>query len=455
MYSWLTPLVFNAHEHLTGRRYWRQTHELLSIQWKSPEALRDRVLVKFQRLLYHAYEHVPYYQNLLQQAGLHPGDVRSLDDLASFPITTKRDLRTNFPDRVVADNLPQGRRSHQKTSGSMGMPLEFYRDRNTEDVWRASKYFFRTLAGIKPADSHIIITTPQQPWSWFQERLRRLLTGSTTHYLSAAETTLDSFGEAVHGLRAYYLQGIASYVARLARELERQEVGLEVYPKAVFADSETLTSLEAAQINRGFHCPLFLHYTSVESQNMALSCPDNPKVMHVNTESVLVEIVTHTGHAATPGERGRVIITDLNNYVMPFLRYEIGDTAVAGDRCACGRGFPTIESLEGRTSEYIRTPGGRIIMPSFLGSALFVRSDFLSRVLEYQAVQTDLDRILLKIVPSQSFDQDTRTALRSCLRELLDNEMHVDLELVDHIAKEASGKRLIIKSQVAEGGNSP
>ena len=144
-----------------------------------------------------------------------------------------------------------------------------------------------------------------------------------------------------------------------------------------------------------------------------------------------------------------MIITDLHNYVMPFLRYDIGDTAVAGDQCSCGRGFPTLTRLEGRTKESIRTPAGKIIHAGVLGTLLFVRQDFLSRVLEYQVIQTALNRVVLKLIPSSLFTPETEAALRSSLRELFGSEMHVDLDLVEHISRELNGKRLIIKTELS------
>jgi phenylacetate-CoA ligase len=260
--------------------------------------------------------------------------------------------------------------------------------------------------------------------------------------------TLPRLQKALCGISTYYIAGYPSYIARLAREIDEQGVQLESYPKVVFVSSETMTPLEAEQITRGFRCPTMVEYASFEFLLMAIQCPDNPNVLHVNSESILLEIVTEEGRPADLGERGRVIITDLHNYVMPFIRYEIGDTAIAGGRCPCGRGLPTLERIEGRTSEYIRTPMGRIITSGLLGHMLFVRRDLMSPIVEYQAIQTDPDKVILRLVPSERFDHNTEPALRSALHELLGREMDVEFDVVKHIQKEPNGKRLVIKSQV-------
>ena len=227
MYRLLTPLVLRTHEYLSGQRYWSQAQELLSLQWHSPRHSRTAVwpnCVAYWPTLMIMFRN----RHLFQQSGLHPHDIRSLDDLSQLPITTKRELRAHFPAQVVAANLPPERRRLQKTSGSTGMPFEFYTDRQTQDVWRASRYFFQALAGIRPSDSHLSITSPRPPaWGLREERLRRLLTGSATKYLSVFDLSLPRFMEALHGVSGYYLQGYPSYIARLARELEEQRVQLK------------------------------------------------------------------------------------------------------------------------------------------------------------------------------------------------------------------------------------
>jgi phenylacetate-CoA ligase len=451
MYSWLPPFIYPAYERFTGRRFWSLTRQLLSLQWRSSEELQARAEVKLHSLLRHAYEHVPYYRQLFQHLGLVPDDVRSFAQFSALPVTSKRDLRAHFPTQAVADNLPPQRRRLAKTSGSSGVPLEFFTDVGARDIRAASLDFFRTLAGIRATDSHIAITSPREHprTKPLQEHMRRLLTGSSSRYLSVLDVTVASLCTALNGVSSYYLQGYPSYIARLARELERQDLRLRVSHSVVLTDSETLTPPEAQQITQLFRCPVAVHYESYEFQSMALSCPDNPQVLHVNSESILLEIVTEDGQPAPMGERGRVIITDLHNYVMPFIRYDIGDTAIVGGACPCGRGLPTLEGLEGRSTEHLRTPQGKIITAGILGAVVFRQQGFLSYIAEYQAVQTTSDTVVLKLIPMGHFTQDTEAALHAAVQKLLGPEMHVALDFVSQIPREANGKRLIIKSQIA------
>jgi len=439
------------YERLTGRRVWSETQQLLSLQWASSEELQARSEAKLRALLRHAYGHTGYYRDLFRCAGLTLDDIRSPEDFAVIPVTTKRALQANDLHRVLADNLPAERRWPARTTGSTGFPLEFYSDAGAQDARAASLDFFRIWAGITPTDSGIVLANPgHQEHSYpVREGSRGLLTGRRTYYLSVPDVTLTTFCETVCSVSTYFLQGYPSHVARLVREVERQGIRLPAYPKVFFNNSEIVSPFEAEQITHGLRCPVVEHYESVEFQSMAQSCPDNPTMLHVNSESVLLEIVNEKGMPALPGERGRVIVTDLHNYVMPFIRYDLEDSAVAAGPCPCGRGFPALARLEGRSSEHIRTSEGHLVTAAILGEALFVRKRFAACVVEYQALQTDLHAIALKIVPSELFDRQTEGALRACVSEIFGPDMQVALEIVDQIPREASGKRLLIKSQIS------
>ena len=94
----------------------------------------------------------------------------------------------------------------------------------------------------------------------------------------------------------------------------------------VISYAETLTPTNAASIRQAFRCEVVNYYSSWEVPQMAQTCPDNPELLHVNSERVLLRVVRPDGTTASPGESGRVVVTDLGNYVMPLINYFIGDS---------------------------------------------------------------------------------------------------------------------------------
>ena len=169
-------------------------------------------------------------------------------------------------------------------------------------------------------------------------------------------------------------------------------------------------------------------------------------MLHVNSERVILRVVREDGTLAPPGEAGRVVVTELSNYVMPLINYAIGDYAIAGIPCPCGRGFPTLLSIEGRDTEVLRTPGGKQINGGILGRFLVSVVGFTSSVWEYQAVQKMPDEVALRVVPAARFSLEFARVLRGELEAFLGPGVSVMIEPVDRISLEPSGKRLIIKS---------
>ena len=220
---------------------------------------------------------------------------------------------------------------------------------------------------------------------------------------------------------------------------------LASYPRAVVTFAETLTSANAARLREVFRCPVMNYYSAWEVPQIAHSCPAAPDTLHVNSERVILRVVRPDGTDAAPGETGRVVVTDLANYVMPFINYSAGDLAVAGERCPCGRGMPTLARLEGRESEMIRTPDGREVSSGELGPLLTFVIGIIPYVWEYQAVQTAPGAVTLLVVPTAQFTPEFRLALARGLSEFLGPNMTITVEPVGAIPVEASGKRLIIK----------
>ena len=458
MRRWLVPrVVLPVYQRLGRRTFWTEVERLRALQWQSPDELEVRAAGRLRPLLAHAFSHVPHYRDLLRKAGIVPEEIRSIADLARIPVTSKSELRAGFPERVTADNLPARRRWASRTSGSTGYLLDFYTDRVGEDSRLAAYLFSLEWAGLGPWNARVLLSSPAYfgyttnfpRLSPFGRAARRILLGERTIRMSGADLTLSQFQAVARNLRGgpgYYLRAYPSYGVRLARWLQEAAGDLAAYPQAVISMAETLTPVAAATMREAFRCPVINHYSAHEAPHMAQSCPDVPDVLHVNSERVILRVVREDGTTAGPGERGRVLLTALSNHVMPFINYDLGDVAVAGSPCPCGRGFPTLSSLEGRDGEQIRTPTGRQISPSALEMHMTFACRLLPYISEYQAFQKSDDAVTLWVVPTDRFTEEAATATRAALQELLGPDMTVTIEPVDRIPAEPSGKRPVIKS---------
>jgi phenylacetate-CoA ligase len=459
MYRWLVPhLVLPLADRLMGRQVWAEVRRLRFLQWRGCDELQARALTRLQPVLRHAAAHVPYYAGRFAEAGLAPESIRALDDLARVPLTSRQALRAATPDRSLAEGVPPARRIAMRTSGSSGTPFAFYADRAGLDAWLGAFIFFLVWAGAALWDPRIEVAGPPRQGSDVADlprlarRLRGLVLGERVMALNEVmDFDLPRFRTTFRDLSRHggvVLRGYASTVARVAAALldEGEELGLD--PKVAIAYGETLTSHDAATIRRAFRCPVVDHYSAWEVPHLAQTCPDNPDLFHVNPERAIVRVVREDGRDAAPGEEGRVVITHLSNDVMPLINYDLGDRATRGPACPCGRGFPTLRSLVGRTVEVIRTPSGRVFSPISLTYVVATRLVH-PYILEYQAVQPSVDRLIIRIVPSERWGAAAERMLREHAEQQLGSGIALEIELVDRIELEPSGKRLMIKSGMA------
>ena len=124
--------------------------------------------------------------------------------------------------------------------------------------------------------------------------------------------------------------------------------------------AETLTAANVESLRRIFGCPVVNYYSSWEVPQIAQTCPDNPDMLHVNGERVILRVVRKDGSDAPPGEAGRVVLTDLANHAMPFINYLTGIApSPAGPVRAGGDGPPSRGSRGARASSSGRSRAAR------------------------------------------------------------------------------------------------
>jgi phenylacetate-CoA ligase len=375
-------------------------------------------------------------------------------------VTTKAALRAGFPDRVVAGNLPPGRAWRVMTSGSSGEPFELLADRAGLASWLGSfAFFLHDFAGVPPWQSRLAIgglqplATNVAGLPRAGARLRRLVLGQRVERLSDVDSTVEVLQARVRSLRSarYWILSTPSVMTDLASRLIERSAELAAYPSVVVSSFETLTPADAGRIGRAFRCPVVDHYSTFETPHLAQSCPDNPAVLHVNSERAILRVVRDDGSPAAPGEPGRVLLTDLSNYVMPLVNYDLGDRAAAATGCGCGRGLPVLAGLDGRSGEVLRTPSGRLLSSGTLCSFMHFVPGIAAGVRAFQAAQVASDTVVLRLVPAPSFTADMAAWIARELRRVLGEDVRVEVRTVGALPREPSGKRLLIRWELSEG----
>lgn len=402
---------------------------------------------KIRETIAHAALRSEFHRERFSAAGIDPASIRGAADLPRLPFLEKEDLRLHA-DRILT-RWPRGEPIYvSSTSGTTGKPITLYTNRTTE---RRNYAFFLRLQrwmGVSLGEPRatfygrtLVPVESRRPPFWRYDASENNWQFSSYHL---GRELLGACAEKLAAIRPTEVRGYPSSVVAVARTLkERPDLG--VRPRAVQTTAETLLPAWRQDIEAAFGCPVFDQYGSSEMSHYVSQCERG--TYHVHPEYGFVEILAE-GRPAMPGEEGEVVCTSFVNLAMPLLRYRIGDIAVPGSgRCDCGRAFPIIEKIVGRTDDVLITPDGRRIGrldPVFKGS---------KGIVEAQIVQTSPGTVTLNLVAGEGFDAKVRQVVVDELRARLGAEVSVTVVLVPEIPKGANGKFRPVVRTFGEGGS--
>jgi phenylacetate-CoA ligase len=215
--------------------------------------------------------------------------------------------------------------------------------------------------------------------------------------------------------------------------------------KAIVSSAETLWPHQRSLIEETFRVPVFDRYGCREVGQIASECSFH-EGMHVSADRVLVEIVGETGKTAAPGEEGTILVTDLDNYGMPLIRYDIGDRATAriDSSCECGRGLPLLERIHGRTMDIIHTPDGRRVGGTFWTLLLRQRPG-ISR---FQVVQDSPSGVTVYFVRGTEFESEVLDYFLAEIKKHCGADFQIDFVEKLSIEPSESGKQKLIVSNL-------
>jgi phenylacetate-CoA ligase len=447
---WIYRRTFELTHWMMTRDVFRHLDELQRTQWLSPDAVRDLQDRKLRRLVRHAYRHVPYYRRRMRDAGVSPDDVKGVEDLPRLPMLTKNDVRRNLYFDIISDNHRKDQMLKISTSGSTGEPFVCFADRSQLEFRWAATMRSMMWTGWRPGDPQLRL--------WHQtigmtrsQALReivdaRLMRRTFIPAYEISEARLDSFLRTIERTKPVLLDGYAESFNFLARYLKNRD-RLDISPKGIISSAQSLPESSREVIEHVFGCRTFDKYGSREFSGIAYEC-DAHSGHHVVAEGYVVEILKG-GKPCPTGEIGEVVITDLNNYCLPFIRYRIGDLAEAMDEglpCSCGRGLPTLGAIQGRVQSIIIGSDGRYIPGSFFAH---VFKDFDHAVRQYQVVQDRPGAITLRIVRGTRWTEEAMRELLLLLKRFLGERSLVEVEFVERIEMVRTGKRVQAVSRVA------
>jgi phenylacetate-CoA ligase len=411
-------------------------------QWRRPDEIASAQFGQLRQLVAFAAATVPHYRR--QLGSRYPADGLNPQTWREIPILTRKVLHEAATD-LISEQIPKahGRTSPIRTSGSTGMVVEVLGTDLTSLFWQVfclrdhlwhhrdlreklcSIRYLRDPALKGPAG------TLAAGWGLATDDVA--VTGPSVIYdivLAVAHLverlTLDRPGYLL--THPSIVKGLATHCLNHGIQLP----GLREVRTLGETPDESLHEL----CREAWNVPMIDMYTCQEAGYLALQCPQQPHY-HVQAENVFLEVVDDQGRTCAPGEVGRVLVTSLNNFATPLIRYEIGDYAEVGKPCSCGRGLPVLKRIMGRYRNLVTLPDGRRHWP---------RLGYESRLQEIapielmQMIQHTPEEIEVRLVMSRSLSADEQQNLTTFIRNNLGHPFRLRFEYTDTIRNPANGK---------------
>jgi phenylacetate-CoA ligase len=424
-------------------RYWA---DLERTQWLPRAQLEKLQFQALGRLLTHAFENCPFYRQEWDRLGLHPRQLQTPADIVRWPVIDRDTILRN---RVaMRATRPPMRLIVKTTGGSTGLPLQFDLDHGSNDRRTAAAHRAYAWAGAAPGTKQLYLWgAPIGPRPWRARLKDRLYHGlHRRHVVSCFDMGDDlavRFAAEIDRRRPDAIVAYTNPLYEAAQRLERTGGTPSHRPGAIIVGAEKIHPFQRELIERVFKAPVFETYGSREFMLIGGEC-DRHQGLHLTAEQLLVEVLDDDGRPTPDGAEGNVVISDLYNLGMPFVRYANGDSAIPGHGvCDCGRGLPLLRKVVGRRLDMLHVPGGRSIPGEFF---VYLVKDFVG-VRRYQVIQETPDHVRFTMV-AQGLSEKDRITLERQVRDALGPAVRVDFEPVGQIPLTAAGKLQVVVNRV-------
>lgn len=412
-------------------------------QYWDEKTIYEYKLKELQKIYQHAYTTVPYYKKKYKMAGLSLNLIQQLDDAQKIPVLEKAEIREHWRE-MVSNNNPDGKLYQRQTSGSSGMALDFYATKRSLSFQWALWWRLRQQYGVNFGDKSLSfigkITVPIQqskPPFW---RVNRPLNQHLVNMQHIKDENIKYFIDYIAQEKFIFFSGYPSIIYSFCTIVESLGLKITNPPKYVFTGAEKLLDNQKSCIERVLQCTVTDHYGFSEGAGNATRCKYGQ--YHEDFEYGHLEANQKTQLTPTTFS-GEILATGFSNYGMPFIRYNVGDTATwSTEKCACGRNSSTILNIDGRSEDFIITPEGLTMK---IHSYLFKDT---KEIKECQIVQYKFGEVVFRIVKRTSYSTWNETHLREKVRKWISSTINVNFEYVNEIERTDSGKFKAVVSYI-------
>ena len=424
---WIRRTTFWALDAVKGKRIKEHYQDIMEKMERGTSV--ESVL---NDILQYAQKYVPIYQNA------------NYKELTDFPVINKKKMMAAYEDFRSIEFRDDQKLHEVATSGSSGNPFHAFQNIDKRRRVIAELAYIHDCIGWKIGDRYVFMRawTGHYNNMGFQQFKQNFIPIEVTNLDRNAMDKLRETLKKDRSIRVLF--GYSSALMELANYmLDAGDTPNLFHLNVVVADSDTLTDDGKKKLEKVFGCPVISRYDN-EEQGILAYTPANESEYLINSASYYVEILSMDGdYPAKQGETGRIVVTDMYNRAMPFIRWDTGDLAIAG-RCDGGRCL-TIKSLQGRTADCAYAINGNIVSSAAINNYV---CDFYD-IRKYQLVQNDCDKFEVTLVCNE--DSESIGKIDRVLRKLLGQDIELQIHIVDDIPTGRNGKfKTVIRNYTPE-----
>ena len=438
--------MFPLHERLLGRKTFFYLKELERLQWISPYELQKLRFNKLKSLLIHSKKNIPFYKKRFERVGFDPERMKTIEEFKTIPFLTKTEVRKNIH-QMTWRECPGGLHRYN-TGGSSGEPLVFYFDRRRQAYDAAARALTHRWWNVDIGEKELYFWgSPVEITK--QDRIKELRDWLTNQLLLSAfelsKVKVPIFFKKMKKFKPKCIFGYPSTIALFLKMAQEQGFNTsEIGASVVFSTAEVLYEHQRKYISEALGgIPVVDGYGSREGGFISHECPYGNH--HIMDPNYVIEFVKD-GKEVRHGEEGELVITHLDAWGMPFIRYKTGDIAAPlKGKCGCGRTFSMMSKIKGRTTDFIVTPDGRW---QHALSLIYVVRD-IEGVEEFKIIQEEVDKIsVLLRIHEEIYPQNGDLKIIQGLKKRMGKDVHIDIKRCNKIPRDASGKYRYVISKV-------
>ena len=413
------------------------------------EEIKKKQWDRLVALLTYVEKNSTFYHEQFKKINFDINNFKSYDDLRKIPIIDKKTLKINYDNIITKDSSNQDY-VVSYTSGSTGEPFPFLIDKKREPHKTFAAFMLnKQHVGINPFKKQNELMIKIHPVNEIKDLQKNFKQGifHNIKYHFASETfglksldinekNIDSICSIIKKHKISGIYGYSSNIFSLAKLLKNRNKKLNL--KYVILIAEGILNQQKQLISEIFNCPVYMDYGSSECMRMGFDCKKCDGY-HMDLYNYYFEYLDDKGKPCKPGENANIVVTNLNNYIFPLIRYKIGDQCIVSNKnCSCNLNYPIVSSIIGRSSDIIKTSSDIEVPLLNLRSVL---QDYYDFIFQYQiVVYQKKNMILIKIIPTKQVSLDLKEQIKKRISELLHHSMNVEIEIVKNIEFDKNGK---------------